>query len=585
MNSQKIENILNLSLNSSQEEREKSRILEVGFNKEMKTWEVIVKYHGDIQKLADNLVKIEILLNGFAIITIPEILLESLSSLEEIEYITKPQRLVYDGYEAKRSSGILPVIIGNNTLTGKGVIVAVIDSGIDYYLSDFQNQQGSRILYLWDQTLVANEEKGWLSPRGFQMGVEFTKSQIDAALATGNRTKARKIVPQVDILGHGTAVAGIAAGCSSSPLYQGIAPGSDIIVVKLGMPMEQDFPRTTELMRAITYVLKKAGELQKPIAINLSLGNSYGAHDKTSLLERFIDNASEVNRTVICVGSGNEAASGGHTSSRVTKKKNVELCIGNFERTISIQLFKDYSDEFTIEMIAPNGEKYEISYKEKGKQTWKVLGTTVLIYVGAPTPYSVSQEIFFDLISNKYYIDSGVWTIVLTPVKIVVGVFHMYLTSASIISSETRFLSPSSELTLTIPATASKVITVGAYNSIYNAYADFSGRGQKVTASDITVTNTQIKPDLVAPGVGILAPFPGGAYESVNGTSFSTPVVTGSAALLMQWGIVKGNDPYLYGDKVKAYLRKGARKLPEFEEYPNPQVGWGALCVKDSLPL
>lgn len=150
MNSQKVENLLNLSLDSTVEEREKSQILEVGFDREDRTWEVIVKFHGDIQKLADDTVKVQILLNGYAIITIPESLLESLSKVEEIEYIEKPKNLIYAVYEAKRNSCIIPLTIGDNSLSGRGILVAVIDSGIDYFLSDFQNQTGSRILYLWD---------------------------------------------------------------------------------------------------------------------------------------------------------------------------------------------------------------------------------------------------------------------------------------------------------------------------------------------------------------------------------------------------------------------------------------------------
>lgn len=586
MNSQKIENIFNLSLDSTDQEREKSQILNVGFNREQRTWEVIVKFHGDISQLADEVIKVEVLLNGYAIITIPEVLLDSLSGLDQIEYIEKPKSLIYDVYEAKRSSYILTLVSGETALTGKGVIVAVIDSGIDYFLQDFQNQNGSRILFLWDQTATPNSDKGWLPPIGFTSGVEYTKKQIDQALVTGNQTLAREIVPETDITGHGTAVTGIAAGSSSNTLYRGIAPESDLIIVKLGRPGEQGFPRTTELMRAITYVLRKAQELQKPISINLSLGNTYGAHDGSSLLERFMDNASEVNRSVVCVGSGNEAASGGHTSGRLFNNKRIELSIGNYESSINVQLWKSYVDFFKVDLIAPGGEQFSVNMNHIGRQTWNVLNTTVMIYVGSTTPYSVNQEIFFDLIPRNAdkFIDTGIWIFDMTPVKTVTGNYQMYLPSEFVRSSTTRFFTPSSELTLTIPSTSAKVITVGAYNSLFNAYADFSGWGEQISPQALTMANPIMKPDIVAPGVSIMAPVSGGGHESVTGTSFATPVVTGSAALLMQWGIVKGNDPFLYGEKVKAYLRKGARKLPGFQEIPNPQVGWGALCVRDSLP-
>ena len=157
----------------------------------------------------------------------------------------------------------------------------------------------------------------------------------------------------------------------------------------------------------------------------------------------------------------------------------------------------------------------------------------------------------------------------------------------------TAFLFPNSSTTLTIPSTAFRVVTVGAYDALTFTYADFSGRGPvngvggrsggKDSAS-MYENSAVVKPDIAAPGVQVAAPAAGGGDTEVTGTSFATPFVTGSAALLMEWGIIRGNDPYLYGEKVKAYLRRGARQLPGFEEYPNNQVGYGALCVRESLP-
>lgn len=146
------------------------------------------------------------------------------------------------------------------------------------------------------------------------------------------------------------------------------------------------------------------------------------------------------------------------------------------------------------------------------------------------------------------------------------------------LNTGTRFYFQTPDATLTIPAAASRVISVGAYNSRTQSYAEFSGRGFLQMAGGA-------KPDLVAPGVNIRTAQVGGDYTTVTGTSFATPFVTGAAALMMEWGIVRGNDPYLYGEKVKAYLRRGARPLPGFDVYPNAQVGYGALCLRDSLPV
>jgi subtilisin family serine protease len=141
-------------------------------------------------------------------------------------------------------------------------------------------------------------------------------------------------------------------------------------------------------------------------------------------------------------------------------------------------------------------------------------------------------------------------------------------------------------MTLTVPSTASKIVTVGAYNGSLEQYAPFSGRGLAEVSRENSITLAGfIKPDLVAPGVDIVAPDVRGGFSLVTGTSFATPIVSGSAALLMEWGIVRGNDNYLYGEKVKAYLRGGAQPIRGDREYPNERVGFGSLCLSESIPI
>ena len=180
MNSQKQENMLSLALDSTKEEREQSEILNVGIDNTNNRWEVIVKFHGSLERIANEEVQVEILIAGYAIVTLPAFLLPALADLEEVEYIEKPKSLVYGLYEAKENSCITSVSIPVGELSGKGVLMAVIDSGIDYRLPDFQNVNGSRILYLWDQGQNGNPEKGMFPPEGFRIGVEYTKKRIDA---------------------------------------------------------------------------------------------------------------------------------------------------------------------------------------------------------------------------------------------------------------------------------------------------------------------------------------------------------------------------------------------------------------------
>lgn len=597
MDSQKNENLLNLALNTPAIQREQSLELNVGYDIEEKTWEVIVKYHGSLQELAERRIVVEELIAGYAILTVPETEMSVLAMTEQIEYVEKPKRLFFTDLDGNTASCFAPGSMLSRQLTGRGVLVAVIDSGITYWNEDFRKSDGTtRIRYLWDQVL----------------GQEYDETQINAALATGSRQQALELVPSIDTTGHGTAVAGIAAGNGGAGglANAGVARESDLLVVRLGTPRTESFPRTTELMRALTYTVNKSIELQMPVAINLSFGNTYGAHNGTSLLERFLDNISEIGRNVICVGSGNEGASGGHVGGSVAvtgrgestltnivdridnavtdNVTRIELIIGNYETGINVQLWKEYTDRYLVTMVSPSGEAFTVDTDRPGKQIYQLDQTRILLYNGEPAPYLTSQEIYFDLLPEEgnRYVGAGVWTFLLQPVRTITGNYTFYLPSGTVRSASTRFVRTTPDVTLTIPSTASKVVTVGAYDPVYDAYADFSGRGYLYQEQvNSRTSDSFVKPDLVAPGINILAPDREGGYTPVTGTSFATPFVTGAAALLMQWGIVDGNDPYLYGEKVKAYLRRGAKPIRGENSYPNARVGYGALCVADSLPI
>lgn len=576
MADQKIENLLNLALSASEEEREKSLELDVGYYPVARTWEVIIKYSGtlgQVREIAESVVELS---NEFAIVTVREDRLEALAGIEAVEYIEKPKRLFFQVENGRRVSCMTSVQIRPPKLYGTGVLVAIIDSGIDYANLDFRNADGTtRIYALWDQTIPGNP------PEGYVQGTEYTQEKINEALQQENRTERMKIVPSEDRSGHGTAVTGIAAGNgrgSKGARYQGVASESGILVVKLGTPREEGFPRTTELMQAIDYVVKKAQRAGRPVAINISFGNTYGSHTGTSLLERFIADIANLWKSVICIGMGNEGASAGHTAGilKENTEERIPLAVQMKETAINVQIWKSYHDIVDISLISPAGVQIGPIPEVIGTQRFVVGDTEILLYYGEPSPFHVSQEIFIEFLPKDSYITPGIWQFVLTPRKIVTGEYDLWLPSENVLNRGTAFRYPTERGTLTIPSTSQRVISVGAYDSLTFAYADFSGRGGLEGES---------KPDLVAPGVDITAPTPSGIYQTFTGTSFATPFVSGAAALMMEWGIVRGNDPYLYGEKVKAYLRRGARPLPGFTEYPNPQVGYGALCLRDSLPL
>ena len=568
MANQKLEDQLSLALDTPAQMREKSDNLDTGYAPSENTWELIVKYNGNLDRLTGG-IRVEPLIAGYAIVTIPENLIGAFSRMEEIEFIEKPKKLYPQVTAGLGASCFYPLLqpVSGKALSGQGVYMAILDSGIDYTDPMFRYADGTtKIAWLWDQGKRADAEKGEKPPQGFFTGVEYSRKMLNANLQKNSERLT------TDVTGHGTNVAKIAV--------QG-APESELIVVKLDT-VRGTYPSTVSLLRAFTYVAKKAQAENMPVAINLSYGNTYGAHDGSSLLERFIDNITEVGRNVICIGAGNEGASAGHFAGKLSENEiqRISFAMGTYERSFSLQLWKWYADRMDISILSPAGEQYLIRNQNAGGEAQQAVMelTKLLIFSGRPQPYRKREEVYIDFIPVETYLNTGIWTIEITPRRIVNGELRLYMPSAVVRSENTRFLLPSPAQTLTIPSTAQKVITVGAYNAYVRSYAAFSGRGD--AGSDWAENN---KPDLAAPGVNIrIGEGEGGAV--VSGTSYATPFVTAAAALLMEYGIVQGNDPFLYGEKVKAYLHAGARQLPGYDIWPNDQVGWGALCVSESLP-
>lgn len=575
MTSQKIENLLNLALDATGTERLRSVNLQVGYNEMTNTWDVIILYSGTLERVSETAESVTPLLKNFAIVRIREENIEKLASLEEVIYIEKPKRLFFEVADGRRVSCIDAVQTPRFRLTGKGVLIGVIDSGIEYANADFRQEDGAtRIRFLWDQTVEGTP------PEGYRIGSEFSAEQINEALQQPNRTMRLQKVPSVDSSGHGTAVAGVAAGNgrNSGGRYRGTAPDAELIIVKLGNPGGAGFPRTAELMQAVDYIVQKAEMLQMPVSVNISFGNTYGAHNGTSLPERFLDAAAQIGRTLISVGTGNEGAEAGHTSGFVREGEETSVPLGVQERqgAFSLQIWTDYTDVIGVTIKTPSGERVGPIREVMGTQRFLTGKTEILLYYGEPSPYSGLNEIFLEFLPVDDYVNSGEWNIILVPEQIVTGRFEMWLPASYTLNEGTAFFYPTEELTLTIPSTASRVLTVAAYDADTMSYADFSGRGRK--------SQNNQKPDLAAPGVNVVSVQGEEGYASFTGTSFAAPFASGGAALLMEWGITEKNDLFLYGEKAKAFLRRGARELPGYDSWPNNQLGYGALCIRDSIP-
>ncbi len=561
----KIDTEFRLALDLDEKVREKSNDLNVGFDERSGEWELIIRY---IRSLSDVAKEIPItyteLLNGYAVIRINQEYINELSNHPNIIWIEKPNTMITEIFTAMRISCIPRVKVNPLNLSGEGITIAIIDSGADIFRSEFRNADGStKIAGFWDQSAQGDP------PEGYNMGHYYTEEEINLLLNEYGDNPPENLVRSFDRSGHGTAVAGIAAS---------VADKSKLLIVKLAEQRRNSFPRTTELMEGIDFSIKYSINNETPVAINLSFGNNYGDHASNSILETYIDSISISARATLITGTGNDGASGRHAQGLLGNTSYVvhEFMVSDFETGINIQVWRNYSDIVDIFLITPSNKEIGPFNNYSDTMRFDTGNDLIAVINGMPSPFNVMQETFISIIPDNTYIEAGLWKIRLNPKSITDGRYNIWLPVSGSTSGNVYFLRPGEFTTLTIPSTAKRIISVSAYNQLNDSYAAFSGRGY--------TADNNIKPDIAAPGVDILVPSVGTGFELRSGTSMAAPFVTGSAALMMEWGIIRGNDIYMYGEKVKANLIRGARSLPAFSSYPNPYVGWGALCLADSLP-
>ena len=507
--------------------------------------ELIIRYNGNIKDIINDLNgAVEILSSSFAIIKISQKDIEKLEGYTEIEYIEIPKNLFFVLEESKIQSCIIANDKNIDDLTGKDVLVGIIDSGIDYQNKIFKNKDGTTRI----DSIYETE------------GKIFYSDDINSDNIT-----------HIDEYGHGTQVAAIAVGSN------GIAYNADIIIVKIGN--NKFFASTTDIMRGISYIVKRAIELKKPVVINISYGTNDGSHEGNSLFEEYIDEMVSSYKVSIVVAAGNEGNKGHHFRGYIGNNStlDMEFNIAKDISSIYLSIWSSFSDEFEIEIFSPLGDKGRLMKSSNGTYRYRLGDTTVYTVFRDSTPYNSDNEIYIRLESIEKFIDAGLWKIKLYGKNIIDGQIDAWLPINEAVGGDTIFTKPDVNTTLTIPATAERVITVGAYNSATISIVGFSGRGY-------TKTSKYIKPDIVAPGVNIVTGTVGGGVTSFTGTSASAPFVTGSVALLMEWGIVQKNDIFLYGERLKAFLCKGANRNSNIQ-YPNREWGYGRLCLKNTLEL
>lgn len=494
---------------------------------------------------------------------------------------------------ALEATGILPVFSQPNLMsTGQGILIGMIDTGIDYTNPLFQNPDGtSRILRLWDQTIESENTPEAVA--GFQpfYGTVYSQEDLNRALAS---EQPLELVPSTDTSGHGTFLAGVAAGrqIQSPTTFSGAAPDAALAVVRLkpakqylreffAVPPDADAYQENDIMAAAAFLLGVAGQYQMPLVLCLGVGTSQGSHSGISPLAMQLQALSGTRGFACVTGAGNETGFRHHYFGNLSpdqEYEDVELRVADSTSGFSMELWADVSELYTVGFVSPSGEVIERIPMTVGQETtisFQLDATRILI------SYQITESSSGRFLAFLRFTGPapGIWHIRVYPTLFVAGQFHIWLPMLGFLTEDTGFLRPDPDITITDPGNAPLLLTVSTYNHVTGSLYIHSSRGFTATG--------QIKPDFAAPGVEVQGPgIPPGTsrLSRQTGSSVATAITAGAVACLFSWGFTQGNDTTLTSISVKSILIRGAERKEAFR-YPNRQWGYGTLNLYQAFLL
>ena len=494
---------------------------------------------------------------------------------------------------ALEATGILPVFSQPNLMsTGQGILIGMIDTGIDYTNPLFQNPDGtSRILRLWDQTIESENTPEAVA--GFQpfYGTVYSQEDLNRALAS---EQPLELVPSTDTSGHGTFLAGVAAGrqIQSPTTFSGAAPDAALAVVRLkpakqylreffAVPPDADAYQENDIMAAAAFLLGVAGQYQMPLVLCLGVGTSQGSHSGISPLAMQLQALSGTRGFACVTGAGNETGFRHHYFGNLSpdqEYEDVELRVADSTSGFSMELWADVSELYTVGFVSHSGEVIERIPMTVGQETtisFQLDATRILI------SYQITESSSGRFLAFLRFTGPapGIWHIRVYPTLFVAGQFHIWLPMQGFLTEDTGFLRPDPDITITDPGNAPLLLTVSTYNHVTGSLYIHSSRGFTATG--------QIKPDFAAPGVEVQGPgIPPGTsrLSRQTGSSVATAITAGAVACLFSWGFTQGNDTTLTSISVKSILIRGAERKEAFR-YPNRQWGYGTLNLYQAFLL
>ncbi len=481
------------------------------------------------------------------------------------------------------ASGITRLLnIPSFDMRGQGILIGLVDTGIDYTHPAFVNADGTtKIISIWDQTIQTGP-----APPSYYYGTEYTREDINAALASEDP---RSIVPSVDDIGHGTYLAGIAAGNPSiENNFSGVVPLAELVVVKLKqakrfirdfflVPEDAVAFQENDIMFGVRYLIEAARQLGRPIAICIGLETSQGSHDGRGALSSYLSLIGDQAGNAVVIAAGNEGNAGHHFRGIIQgggqQSQTIEVRVGPDNPGFSMELWGDSPGTFSVDILSPTGEYIPRIPARIGE-------TRVIRFIFEETVINIDyvlleQQTGDELILMRFVNPTeGIWRFRVYATGDLTANYNVWLPITSFLSSEVYFTEPDPDYTLTSPGNAVVPIIVTAYDHTNNSLYLSASRGY-------TRIDT-INPNLAAPGVNLVVPGPNGTYTTASGTSLAAAHTAGVAAMILQWGISTGYYSMLDSVEIKNLLIRGARRDPN-NTYPNKEWGYGILDVYNTF--